>query len=276
VGDDVNPCSRTAPCKTFAGAISKTTTGGEIDVLDPGGFGTVTITKSISIEADGLIAGITAGVGTNGITIAAGAGDVVVLRGITIDGVNGTGTNGIRVLSAGTVIVEKCNIAHFATRGISIEPTNASGLPTKVFISDTNVQGNASNGIVIAPGAGGQAQVALSHVNIVDNTNFGLSITGGSVVTASDTIIAGNAVGTAFSDVRIDGSTGTATLDLDRVSILGAPTGIASLNNAVVSVSDSTIVGNATAVSVSGGGIVQSYGNNRIANGSFTGTILLH
>src|SRR5262245_48964588 len=53
VGDDVNPCSRTAPCKTFAGAISKTAAGGEISVLDPGGFGGVTITKSITINGEG-------------------------------------------------------------------------------------------------------------------------------------------------------------------------------------------------------------------------------
>src|SRR6201998_504538 len=81
VGDDANPCSRTAPCKTFAGAISKTAPCGEIDVLDPGGFGAVTITKCISIEADGVIAGVLVS-GTNGIVIQAGAGDTVVLRGL--------------------------------------------------------------------------------------------------------------------------------------------------------------------------------------------------
>src|SRR5712691_3114554 len=60
VGDDANPCSRTAPCKTFAGAISKTAACGEISVLDPGGFGAVTITKSITIDGDGTLAGILA------------------------------------------------------------------------------------------------------------------------------------------------------------------------------------------------------------------------
>ncbi|MCU0340213.1 MAG: hypothetical protein MUE30_10020, partial [Spirosomaceae bacterium] len=68
VGDDANPCSRTAPCKTFAGAISKTAAGGEISVLDPGGFGAVTITKSITLNGDGTLAGILAS-GTNGIVI---------------------------------------------------------------------------------------------------------------------------------------------------------------------------------------------------------------
>src|SRR5476649_1330864 len=92
VGDDVNPCSRTAPCKTFAGAISKTAAGGEINVLDPGGFGGVTITKSISIEADGVIAGVLV-TGANAIIVSAGPNDSVVLRGLTIEGV-GSGLNG--------------------------------------------------------------------------------------------------------------------------------------------------------------------------------------
>src|SRR3981189_3235913 len=68
VGDDVNPCSRTAPCKTFAGAISKTATGGEINCIDPGGFGAVTITKSISIICTGVQAGVLVS-GTNGIIV---------------------------------------------------------------------------------------------------------------------------------------------------------------------------------------------------------------
>src|SRR5688572_33130134 len=68
VGDDVNPCSRTAPCKTLAGAISKTATGGEISILDPGGFGAVTITKSITIDGGGIIGSILSS-GTNGIVV---------------------------------------------------------------------------------------------------------------------------------------------------------------------------------------------------------------
>src|SRR6476661_3964160 len=79
VGDDANPCSRTAPCKTFAGAISKTATGGEISVLDPGGFGAVTITKAITINGDGTLAGILAS-GTNGINVAATATDKVIIN----------------------------------------------------------------------------------------------------------------------------------------------------------------------------------------------------
>jgi hypothetical protein len=108
VGDDVNPCSRTAPCKTFAGAISKTATNGEISCLDPGGFGAVTITKSITIDCVGTLGSILAS-GTNGvvinITAVADIKKAVRLRGLTIDGA-ATGLNGIRFLAGNSLNVE--------------------------------------------------------------------------------------------------------------------------------------------------------------------------
>src|SRR5467141_2480608 len=104
VGDDANPCSRTAPCKTFAGAISKTAAGGEIDALDPGGFGAVTITKAITIDGGGgQVAGILAAL-TNGINVAAGAADIVTLRNIQLNGA-GTGLIGINYTSGLGLIV---------------------------------------------------------------------------------------------------------------------------------------------------------------------------
>src|SRR6187401_1875318 len=103
VGDDANPCSRTAPCKTFAGAISKTAPKGEINVLDPGGFGGVTITKSISIISESVQAGVLVA-GTNAIIINAGANDVVILKGLNLNGLD-TGLDGIKVLSAGKVFI---------------------------------------------------------------------------------------------------------------------------------------------------------------------------
>src|SRR5580692_5158991 len=98
VGDDANPCSRTAPCKTFAGAISKTAAGGEIDVLDPGGFGAVTITKAITFDGGGgQVASVLAS-STNGINVNAGATAVVILRNLRLNGIaqsTGPGVNGI-------------------------------------------------------------------------------------------------------------------------------------------------------------------------------------
>ena len=112
VGDDVNPCSRTAPCKTTAGAISKTAEGGEINALDPGGFGAVTITKAVTIDFTAVGTGGVLNALTNGVIVNAGADDDVVLRGLDIVGGNENpasppcvymGMNGIRVLGARSV-----------------------------------------------------------------------------------------------------------------------------------------------------------------------------
>lgn len=85
VGNDANPCSRTAPCKTFAGAFAKTATGGEIDALDMGAFGALTITRAITIDGGPNAGGVVAA-GSPGFTINAGPQDVVILRRLNISG----------------------------------------------------------------------------------------------------------------------------------------------------------------------------------------------
>src|SRR2546429_5015564 len=117
VGDDVNPCSRTAPCKTFAGAISKTANGGEIDALDPAGYGAVTITKAITIDGGGGQVASVLVSGTNGIVVSAGPSDVIILRNLRLNGI-GTGINGIRFLAGAALIVDKCEIFGFTTNGV--------------------------------------------------------------------------------------------------------------------------------------------------------------
>ncbi|HEY0050819.1 MAG TPA: hypothetical protein VGB68_16115, partial [Pyrinomonadaceae bacterium] len=132
VGDDVNPCSRTAPCKTFAGAISKTAANGEINALDPGGFGTINITKSMVI--DGVNPGMASilAAGTTGVIVNALSTDTVILRNLTINGA-GTGVNGIRILNAKAVYIENCVIFNFVGssgttgRGITDERAHAGG-----------------------------------------------------------------------------------------------------------------------------------------------------
>ena len=118
VGDDVNPCSRTAPCKTFAGAISKTAAGGEINALDSGGFGAVTITKAITIDGGSESAGVL-GAGTNGVIVNAGPNDVVILRHLDINGV-GTGLRGVKFMAGKTLIIEDSKISRFSDRAISV------------------------------------------------------------------------------------------------------------------------------------------------------------
>src|SRR5690242_16407677 len=116
VGDDANPCSRTAPCKTFAGAISKTAAGGEIDALDPAGFGAVTIAKAMTLDGGGGQVAPVLVSGTNGITVQAGAGDVVTIRNISINGI-GSGINGVKFVSGKARHIEHCAIAGFTNHG---------------------------------------------------------------------------------------------------------------------------------------------------------------
>jgi len=131
VGNDANPCSRTAPCKTFAGAISKTSTGGEISVLDPGGFGAVTIGKGITLNGTGTLAGILNSLGVNGVVVNAPATDTIIIRDISINGA-GTGGNGIRYLAGKTLMVDHCWIYgqnNAATsRGIDVSKSAAGNL----------------------------------------------------------------------------------------------------------------------------------------------------
>jgi hypothetical protein len=216
VGDDANPCSRTAPCKTFAGAISKTATGGEINVLDPGGFGAVTITKSITISSESSEAGVLVS-GTNGIVISAGGGDNVVLRGLDIEGL-GNGLDGIKVLGAlASLSVEKCTISDFRGSngtGIEIAPTTAG--TTKVFVTDSILRSNGAGtggGILIDPGAGVTVRASLQNVRMYNN-QFGLKIagTGPSDVMVQGSVASGNAfagfsVANANSQLQIEHST---------------------------------------------------------------------
>src|SRR5713101_1910742 len=126
VGDDANPCSRTAPCKTWAGAISKTAPGGEIDALDPGGFGAVTITKGITLDGGGGQVASVLVSGTNGIVVQANAStDVVILRNLRINGIS-SGINGIQFNSGKALIVENCYIFGFTQNGIDIALNQAS------------------------------------------------------------------------------------------------------------------------------------------------------
>src|SRR5215210_9047037 len=140
VGDDVNPCSRTAPCKTFAGAISKTAAGGEINCLDPGGFGGVTITKSLTIKCHYTEGGVLVS-GTNAIVVNALATDKVTLRGLDINGIGvgaQTSLSGVKVLSAARVNIFDNEIYRFKA-GIAVVPTSAQ---TRVVVRGNHIHDN--------------------------------------------------------------------------------------------------------------------------------------
>ncbi len=271
VGDDANPCSRTAPCKTFAGAISKTAAGGEINVLDPAGYGAVTITKSITISSVGFEAGVLVS-GTNGIVVNAAATDFVVLRGLDFEGL-GTGLNGISFLAGGSLTVEDCTINRFTQKGINFAPSGAAQLNVRntvirnqsaatgigiapavsagALLDDVTIEGNL-NGVAVS----GNSKVLIRRSTLAANVNSGLLATSGSVAVEDSTISGNTSTTGTVAGVRADG---------------GAT---------VVTLSNVTIANNASNGVFENGGQIQSFGNNRIvgnnpniAAGTTLGTI---
>jgi len=179
VGDDANPCSRTAPCKTFAGAISKTSALGEIDCLDPGGFGALTITKSITINCRYVSNGGVLVSGTNGFVVSAGPTDKVTLVGLEFDGI-GTGLNGVQFISGLELIIDDCHIRNFATNGVNVNSntTNARAIIRNSLIYNNGTNGNANSGGVNVQGNGvGNVAVLINSV-LENNLNFGVQVTG--------------------------------------------------------------------------------------------------
>lgn len=280
VGDDANPCSRTAPCKTFAGAISKTAAGGEISVLDPGGFGAVTITKSISIIASDSGEGGLLAAGTNGVIINAAAGDVVTLRGLIIEGV-GTGLNGVRFLAGKQLNIENCVIADFRAssagngHGISFRPSGASHLYVVDTVIENNGVGGNGGGVLIQPTGAGSASVTFERVAMTGNV-FGLKAdgtgsTGGIEVTLDDS----SATSSAFSGIVAITPGGGATVDMFLNRSVVANNGSNGVRSegptAEVRLSDTTVTGNFAGLSIASSAIITSFSNNRVSGNAADG-----
>ena len=268
VGDDVNPCSRTAPCKTFAGAISKTATNGEINCLDPAGYGTINITKSITIDCEDtqgsiLASGVT-GVIIN-ITSAADTKKAVKIRGISINGAGSTiNASGIRVLSANTVTIEDGVIDGFQTHGISIETTSGTPKITVDRMSIRSVVGNGINTFV----TGGTVNLSVSNSQ-VSATATGINLSSNTKAVVKDTVMANNSTGAlAFQS----------DLTLMDCMISGNTTGVSSLTGGNIRLFSNTITSNGTGLS-SGGGAILSGSNNLVdgntTNGGPTGFVSL-
>lgn len=271
VGDDANPCSRTAPCKTFAGAISKTAAHGEIDALDPGGFGTVTITKSITLDGGkgSGWASILAS-GTNGIIINAGANDTVTLRHLSINGA-GTGVCGIRILAAKAVFVEHCEIFGFkaaagtdAGRGIRDARTAGGTL----HVTNTTIRDNRQTGIVILPATGSTRITATidnvwlqgnGNAGALGTGNGGLAVHSGSLTTISNSIVTGNTVG-----ISVEQAAGVTECNIESCVIAHNFAGIVvQTGTPTARLSDSTVVNNTAGIQLTSGAVI-SYQNNRI------------
>jgi hypothetical protein len=186
-GDDAFPCSRSAPCKTFNGAFSRTATNGEISVLDPGGFGAVTITRSVTIDGRGatgvIFANLTTGVTIN-ITDATDTAKTVRLRGLSING-GGNGLTGIKVVAAKRVSIEETVIDGFTLDGVAV----ASADSVRVFLQSVTIRNNSGNGLIVS-GAGNWT--AISGVTLVYNGTGIAALSGGIIASFKNNVFYGN------------------------------------------------------------------------------------
>jgi hypothetical protein len=271
VGDDLNPCSRTAPCKTFAGAISKTATGGEINCLDPNGAGAVTITKSISIVCDYTEAGVLA-TGTNGIIVNAPAGSIVTLKGLDVE-CNVTGLNGISMINVGVVLhihkVQVRNCRGASGNGIRIIPSSNSA---EVYIADSYITDNGSSattaGILVNPSSTGSVVLTVNRTQLENNSagisaNIAAGGTGSIKGMVRDSLVAGS----ANNGITTSSAGASVVLMVDNTAVVGNGFGlVASGSGAGQLVGRSSLTGNTTAVSASAPGTVLSYGDNLVNN----------
>lgn len=262
VGDDANPCSRTAPCKTFAGAYAQTAPGGEIDALDPGGFGTLTITHAITIDGGGGQVASSLASGTAGFVVNAAPSDHVILRNLRINGLSGSGTTGIDFIAGGSLRIENSQIFGFGQSGV----TDASSTPnSSLVVANTNVTDNGGDGVFVVPPAGVSAQ-ALLESDVLENNQCGLAAgifgANGAIpdfttdcgTASSGSPASGLTVGVSSTSASANTASGVfangapATLFLSAASVFGNGTGLQTKNGgAIVSVGASnSVYGNGT------------------------------
>ncbi len=291
VGDDVNPCSRTAPCKTFPGAISKTAAGGEIDTLDPGGFAAVTVTKAMTLANEGIgEAGILVA-GTNGVTVncATDPNCSVVLRGLIIDGgpIGSNSLNGVRFVAGKSLTIENCAIRNFTGGspngyGVQFNPSATQTYYLTIAHSTLSNNGTAgaptSAGVLILPSGSATVNASISN-DVITQNNIGVradgtNLTGGGItmsVTNSDVTNNANA-GVA----SVSTNTNPVKVIVDHSSVTGNGTGINANGTAqtILRIGYSKLAFNGAGFKQQNLAVITTFGNNMISdNGADTGTL---
>ena len=249
VGDDANPCSRTAPCKTFAGAISKTASGGEIDALDPGGYGAVTITKSITIDGGGgWVSGVLVS-GTNGVNVAAAPTDRVVLRNLTLNGIGGQGLDAVKFTSGASLKLQNDVIYGFGDAGVE----DVNGATNTLVVSNSTIQNNNGDGVEIDATA---ATTALLENDAIESNACGVVVS-----TASNTACSSGGSGSA-----------TATISSSSISANSGDAVLASGSGAKAYITGNLIAANPTGLDEESGGQILSVCGNVFAGNTTDGS----
>jgi hypothetical protein len=261
-GSDSNPCSFAAPCRHFQAAVNATSAGGEVDALDPAGYGPITISQAITIEGQGW-SYIAPPANGNGITINAVSGKVSI-HGVSLNGVGITGTtNGIVFNSGDSLSVQDSVIRNFSSDGISFGPNNA-GL-CQFYVSDTLVSDNGATGILIDPTGIGNTQGVIDHVRMASNVT-GLDINSNTqviAVTVSDSVSANN----SFRGINVQGTSSVVSVLLRNSTVVnnGAFGLMAQGGGVLLRVTRSSVTNsNGTPSSATSGAVLNSYDDNNL------------
>jgi len=251
VGSDANPCSRTAPCQTFAGAISKTAAGGEIDCLDSGGFGTVTIDKSLTIDCTGVGGSILSVGGTTAVTVNTGPSDRVILRNLNFTGA-GSGGIAIRFLAGLHLVVENVRIANYTNAGIEVNKSTSGN----IYVRDAVIS-NVPTGIRLSTTTG--AITAQIDNTRIDNVTNGLDVTSTGVVASisNSVVMAASGAGLLTS--------GPGFINASKTVLARNGIGVNSISfGGSIRISSNALDDNTTGIAFANGGTVSSAGNNTV------------
>jgi len=274
-GSDSNPCTGGSPCKTFQHAHDVVLAGGEISVLDSGGYGTLTINKAISIVATGVEASIAIGSAQTGITINAASSDAISLRGLTLDG-TGIGPVGVAFNSGRSLTVDGCVVRNMTFDGIDFvsNATTAQALA----VSNSYFNDNGGTGIVIQTGGSGAITASIDRTGFFGNVNGGFEVdgdfgTGAITVSVVDSVAANKGFGFLASAAANHSIT---NVSLTHSQAASNSIGVGAQGaNATIWLAQSTVTGNGNGFSATGGAVIKSYGDNYLqaANTLNNGTL---
>lgn len=264
LGDDANPCSRTAPCKTFAGAYSKTAVGGEIDALDSAGYGALTIQHSITVSGRGVNASVLAS-NSNGFTINAGPNDRVNLIDLNFQGLSDytfPGLNGIRIIGGVKVHLDHVRIMNFAQNGIDFEDNNGVGNQPRLRVQDSTINNSGGSAIlVLAPTAAGE-RAFITNTHMDDNA-CGVAVAAACGTTTGNNMPAeATTINSSITDSGLSGGAGNA------IQSSGAGTSTVAENI----IGGDMIFDNNTGLSRPNGGQIVSFGDNDVFDNSTNGS----
>ena len=261
-GDDSNPCSRSAPCKTFAEAFTKTPVGGEISVLDSGGFGEVSITKQVTINGEGAMLSVAPGV--NGFVVNAGANDVVTIKNLSLFGTGGA-VSGIRYIAGNQLTVEGVSISGFDGDGIDVElgKGGQSAQGGKITLVNSAI-GNCGKSSFKMSSANGFATATLENARLSSSLN-GVEIGSGNTFT----LINRSSI-TSHTSSGILAAAVPATINVENSMIAFNAIGVyANAPATTIRLSGNGVYNNGEGIKFTAGATVASDGTNRIeGNGS--------